>query len=74
MKAHPRIDQRESKLTVRSVDMFGKVKPDYKDYGPVNLKCYNIKNDTVSIYHERGYMSQMWCTSSLFTTVTEGIS
>ncbi|PMD61081.1 uncharacterized protein K444DRAFT_662264 [Hyaloscypha bicolor E] len=42
------------------VDLFGNPKEDYKDYSPMVRKCYNIDIRTVSIYHERGYMSDMW--------------
>ncbi|KAN0099609.1 hypothetical protein V8E51_013384 [Hyaloscypha variabilis] len=40
-------------------DWLGKHKPDFMDFSPVHEKCYDLKKDTVSFYHERGFMSQL---------------
>lgn len=51
-----------NQIFVGSVDLEGKggKEKSYADFMPIYRKCYDIGKDTVSIYHERGFMSQMW--------------
>jgi len=60
----PPLPPSDHMLTNTSRDWLGKHKPDFMDFSPVHEKCYDLKKDTVSFYHERGFMSQLKCESS----------
>jgi hypothetical protein len=51
-----------NQLFITSVDHAGRggKSKDYADIIPVAQRCYNIQGDTVSFYHERGFMSLMY--------------